>query len=275
MDALENCAHMADSDPENGNLRGTGILIINADDWGRNRETTDRIYDCVRRKTVSSVSAMVFMEDSERGAAQALEHNVDAGLHLNFTTPFSAPSVSERLTKHQQRVTAYLKRWRLNQAIFHPGLTSSFRYVAEAQLDEYARLFGAPPARLDGHHHMHLCANALFGGLMPAGTIVRRNFSFRTGEKGFVNRRYRRFVDRTLARRHRLTDFFFALAPLEPFDRLTEILSLSRRFVVEVVTHPVAQEEYRFLTGGGFLQLVSDFPLADCYAAGPNGSARF
>jgi hypothetical protein len=275
VNASENGTHVADSELKKDTLRGTGALIINADDWGRNRETTDRIGDCVRRKIVSSVSAMVFMEDSARGAAVAREQGVDAGLHLNFTEQFSAPGVSERLKKHQQPVIAYLKRRRINQAIFHPGLTNSFRYVMEAQLDEYACLFGAPPTRLDGHHHMHLCANVLFGRLMPAGTIARRNFSFRAGEKGFVNRKYRQFVDRTLARRHRLTDFFFALAPLEPSSRLTEIFSLSRHFVVEVETHPVAQDEYRFLTGGEFLQVVNAFPLADGYRAGPNGTSGF
>src|SRR5580704_8891452 len=64
-----------------------GLLILNADDWGRDRETTERIFDCVRRGTVSSVSAMVFMQDSERAAGIAREANVDAGLHMNFTTP--------------------------------------------------------------------------------------------------------------------------------------------------------------------------------------------
>ena len=67
-----------------------GLLIINADDWGFDRGTTDRIFQPALRKTVSSVSAMVFMEDSERAAAMARESEIDAGLHLNLTTPFSA-----------------------------------------------------------------------------------------------------------------------------------------------------------------------------------------
>jgi hypothetical protein len=32
---------------------------------------------------------MVFMEDSERAAARTREHGIEAGLHLNFTMPFS------------------------------------------------------------------------------------------------------------------------------------------------------------------------------------------
>src|SRR2546426_10477618 len=51
-----------------GEAPKAGLLIMNADDWGRDRQTTDRTFECVLRGTVSSVSAMVFMEDSERAA---------------------------------------------------------------------------------------------------------------------------------------------------------------------------------------------------------------
>ena len=53
------------------NKRCQSGLIINADDWGRDNETTDRSLDCVLRGSVSSVSAMMFMEDSERAAGIA------------------------------------------------------------------------------------------------------------------------------------------------------------------------------------------------------------
>jgi predicted glycoside hydrolase/deacetylase ChbG (UPF0249 family) len=245
---------------------GSGALIVNADDWGRDTANTDRILDCYRVGAIWSVSAMVFMQDSERAAQIALELGIDAGLHLNFTSPFSAPGVSSELLVHHERVAAYLRRCRINQAFFHPGLMRSFDYVVAAQLEEYAHLYGAPPTRLDGHHHMHLCANVLFGALMPAGTMVRRNFSFGPKEKGFLNRRYRQFVDERLARRHRLTDFFFSLAPLEPVDRLQNILALSHESTVELETHPGVPEEYRFLTGDEFLRRIRDLPLATHYA---------
>src|SRR6266853_755277 len=38
-----------------------GSLIVNADDWGRDPYTTDRILDCSARGVVSSVSAMVLL----------------------------------------------------------------------------------------------------------------------------------------------------------------------------------------------------------------------
>lgn len=244
----------------------SGVLILNADDWGRDRNTSDRILDCILRGTVSSTSAMVFMEDSERAAATAREREIDAGLHLNFTTPFSASSSPAQLLKHQRRVSAYLNRHALAQVVFHPGLVDSFEYVVTAQIDEYRRIYGHAPRRLDGHHHMHLCANVLLQGLLPAGTIVRRNFSFQAGEKNFWNRIYRKGVDGVLARRHRMVDCFFSLPPFEPQLRLERILAVARQSVVELETHPVNQDEYRFLMEDGVLRWTGNIPISPHFA---------
>ena len=250
-----------------------GILIVNADDWGWDHETTERISECVLRGTVSSVSAMVFMEDSERAAAMAQERVIDAGLHLNLLTAFSAARCPASLVQHQQELARYLQRHRFAQAMFHPALTRSFEYVVSAQLEEFSRLYGRLPGRIDGHHHFHLCANVLLAKLLPARTIVRRNLSFQPGEKSLYNRLYRKVVDRTLARRHRLTDFFLSLAPLEPPSRLQRIFSLARQSVVELMTHPVNSEEYRFLAGGEIFRWAGDCPIAPCFAVQPNGRA--
>jgi hypothetical protein len=214
---------------------------------------------------------MVFMEDSERAAAIARERGIDAGLHLNFTTSFSAPACPTRLIGRQQEVAAYLLRWRVNQVVFHPGLIRSFEYVVAAQLEEFHRLYGAKPARLDGHHHMHLCTNVLLAGLLPPNTIVRRNFSFQDGEKSFTNRLYRKIVDYGLGRRHRLVDFFFSLPPLEPQGRLERIRMLARHSVVEVETHPVKADEYRFLTGSEVARWTEGVSIAPRFSV-PRGS---
>jgi hypothetical protein len=181
--------------------------------------------------------------------------------------PFSAAGTPKQLLEHQQRVSAYLLRHRLSQVVFHPGLTDSFKYLVTAQLNEFSRLYGAVPDRLDGHHHMHLCANVLMPGLLTAGSLVRRNFSFQSGEKSFLNRLYRRAVDHVLARRHRLTDFLFCLQPLTPASRLQKIFSLANESTVEVETHPMNQEEYEFLVGGEIFRWTRDLSIAPCYGA--------
>ncbi len=248
-----------------------GLLIVNADDWGRDTENTDRTFDCVLCGAVSSVSAMVFMADSERAAGIARERGIDAGLHLNFTSPFSGPGASPVLLNHQHRLARFLQRHRLAQVLFHPGLTNSFEYVVSSQLDEFRRIYGEGPNRVDGHHHMHQCANVILRKLIPSGIVVRRNFTFQRGEKGLFNRGYRQFVDSMLKRRHHLTDFFFALPPLEPPDRLRKIFSLAQQFVVEVETHPVDQQEYRFLTKGEIFLFAGSVPVARRYVPLPSG----
>ena len=259
------------SDKPSSRFPVQGVLIINADDWGRDRETTDRILECVLHGAVSSASAMVFMEDSQRAASLAREHGVDTGLHLNFTSPYTARDCPPQLAEHQQSIASYLLRHRLAQIVFHPGLRRSFQYVVSSQVGEYRRLYGTGPLRLDGHHHMHLCANVIFGKLLPEGTIVRRNFSFQSGEKSVVNRWYRRFIDRRLARHHRLTNFLFSLPPIEPAGRLEKIFSLAREFAVELETHPVHPREYAFLTGGELCDLTRDLSVAPRFALPENG----
>jgi hypothetical protein len=256
----------SDLDPVNREKSQIGLLILNADDWGRDRQNTERILDCVLRRTVSSASGMVFMEDSERAAAIARERGIDVGLHINFTTSFSAKNCPTRLTDRHNEVAMYLLRHRLAPAVFHPLLASSFEYVVKAQLEEYHRIYGAEPVRLDGHHHMHLCANVIFGGLLPRWTLVRRNFSFGKGQKSLANRLYRRFVDGILARRHSLVDFFFSVAPIELPGRLQQIFSLARRHVVEVMTHPVNPKEYEFLAGGEILNWTEDVAISARFA---------
>jgi len=209
---------------------------------------------------------MVFMEDSERAAAIARERKIDAGMHLNFTTPFSGKGCPSRLVDRQREVAGCLPPRGIARAMFHPWLVRSFEYLVAAQLDEFHRLYGFAPARIDGHHHMHLCANVLFGGLLPAGTVVRRNFSFQAGEKSLSNRLYRQVVDRILARRHRLTDFLFSLPPLDAPGHLQRIFTLARQFVVEVETHPIKPEEYEFLAGGEIFRWTGNCPIARHFA---------
>jgi len=243
-----------------------GLLIVNADDWGRDAQNTDRTRDCIMRGTVSSVSAMVFMSDSERAAEIARERGIDAGLHLNFTTPFSARYCVGALREHQGKVAEYLNKYKFAQVVCHPGLRGSFAYLVEAQREEFRRLYGAQATRLDGHHHMHLCANVLLAKLLPTGSLVRRNFSFQRGEKSYANLLYRQVVDNLLAKRHRLTDYFFSLPPIEPRSRVERIVALARKFTVELETHPVNREEYGFLMEGGTLGWIPDVPVASRFA---------
>lgn len=253
---------------ESARLGKPGLLIVNADDWGGDSHTTDRTLACSLVKTISSVSAMVFMEDSERAAAIARDQGLDAGLHLNLTCGFSAPCCSPALREHQQRLARYLLKHPFARAVFHPGLVGSFEYVVAAQREEFHRLYGIEPDHIDGHHHMHLCANVLLSGLLAAGAKVRRHFSWERGEKRVRNSLFRYTTRLMLGRRHPQADYFFSLPPLEP-ARLDYIFSLAHRFVVELETHPVNDREYQFLTEGEVFRWTHDTPIASGYRVPP------
>jgi chitin disaccharide deacetylase len=250
-----------------GECARNNCLIVNADDWGRDSVTTNRILNCVDHNTISSVSAMVFMEDSERAAEIAQGSKVNVGLHLNFTLAHSAASCPAGLLEHQQRIARVLMRHKLAPAMFYPWLARSFEYVVKAQVDEFSRLYGTYPERIDGHHHMHLCANVLRQRLLPGGIVVRRNLSFGVGEKSRLNRMYRSRQDARLSQRYKLTDFFFDLSPVKPLERLKRICKLAAQFCVEVEAHPIREEEYAFMMNGGFESVCAEAQVARGYIA--------
>ena len=123
------------------------------------------------------------------------------------------------------------------------------------------------PAGIDGHHHMHLCANVLLGGLLPSGTIARRNFSFQPAEKSALNRLYHTISDHASSPGGiGLPTFSFSLPPFDPPHRLQTIFRIARQSVVELETHPVNPEEYRFLIRGEILARAADTQIAAGFA---------
>jgi predicted glycoside hydrolase/deacetylase ChbG (UPF0249 family) len=232
------------------------MLIVNADDWGRNTTSTDNTMDCFKNGRITSVSAMVFMEDSKRAAALALKNGLDAGLHLNFTTKFNPNIASSKLLECQQRVTAFLQKNRYYFLLYNPALKRDFQYVFSAQYEEYTRLYHQQPTHIDGHHHMHLCANVLLQKLIPRGSKVRRNFSFTSNEKGRVNRLYRFLADRWLRRRYQCTDFFFSIVPMHKSHRLRGIVELSLAHNVELMVHPEKPDEHHYLLSTEYMEMI-------------------
>jgi len=125
------------------------------------------------------------------------------------------------------------------------------------QNTEFLRLYGRAPSHLDGHQHLHLASNMLIGHVLPSGAKVRRSFSFFRGEKSVANRLYRSVIDRSLARRHRITDYFFSLEQHLSVDRIQRIAALARDANVELMTHPALRAEYDVLMSDGYRHAVS------------------
>ncbi|MCB1097955.1 MAG: ChbG/HpnK family deacetylase [Verrucomicrobiae bacterium] len=223
------------------------MLIVNADDWGGWHSATDAALKYFSKGIVTSASAMVFMEDSERAAGLAKENGLSTGLHLNFTQAFTGIAVNKQLERALRATSKYLCSSRLASLVYNPFLHASFSRLCAAQIEEYRRLYGTEPTHINGHQHMHLCMNVIISGFLPRGAIVRRNFTFRKGEKSFLNRAYRDILDARLSRHHTLTDQFYSLKSAIEHRRLSAILEASKTNSVELMTHPEWVIESQFL----------------------------
>jgi predicted glycoside hydrolase/deacetylase ChbG (UPF0249 family) len=202
---------------------------------------------------------MVFMSDSARSASLALEAKMPVGLHFNLTEAFTADHVSETARAAQNRTRRFLRASKYALLIYNPFLRHDFIRAFRSQYSEFERLYGRAPTHIDGHQHMHLSMNVLFQHLLPLGAKVRRSFSFAASEKGFLNRSYRTLVDRKLAKRHVLTDWFFALKI--NLDILNRILGISRASDVELMVHPERNQECEFLLSKDFSDSIADVKL--------------
>ena len=240
------------------------MLIINADDWGRSVAETNAALRCHGNGRLTSVSAMVFMKDSQRAADLAKQNNINVGLHLNFTEAFTGSCVPRSLPECHERVASFLRRGKYSQLLYNPFLRKEFSYSYRAQAAEFERLFGQPVSRVDGHHHMHLCANLLLSETVPPGMKIRRNFSFWPGEKSCLNRTYRALVDRWLQRRYRLPDYFFDLTQAIREEKMARVVELANSTEVELMTHPIIRAESDYLLGDGFQAVLGRINTASC-----------
>lgn len=236
------------------------MLIITADDWGMNAKATNSILTCFRLGSLTSCSAMVYMADSIRSSQKALENGLDVGLHLNFIAPFTSTGASSTLIHSHEQVRRFLSKSRYHSVFYHPWLRKHFDYLFRKQYDEFLRLYGKEPSHLDGHRHLHLCMNVILDNILPMGSTIRRNHTFNVGEKDAVTRLYRRIVDRRLAARYRITDYFFDVWPFESIGRIIEIVKLSGNYTVELMVHPERPAQFRFITGPEFCDLMQDAP---------------
>lgn len=232
------------------------MLIINADDWGRSIAETDAALTCYREGRITSVSAMVFMADSERAAELANANGLAVGLHLNFSEPFTDDKCPESLRDCHNRIVRFLKRHKYAQILYNPSLRKEFAYSYHTQSEEFLRLFGRAPSHIDGHHHMHLCANLLLSDIIPAGIRMRRSFSFWPGEKSWLNRMYRALIDRWLQRRYRLPDYFFDLTQSIRGGEMARVMELARSSKVELMAHPIISAESDYLMGDQFRSML-------------------
>lgn len=235
------------------------MLIINADDLGRNKTATNNTIQCFEHGAITSASAMVFMADSERAAKLALEKKLDVGLHLNLDERFTVEGISQSLHERHNKVVSFLSGSKFSFLIYNPFLRHDFEYLFKVQYEEFSRLYGKIPSRIDGHHHLHLCMNMLIDRIIPKGLWVRRNFTFSRGEKPIFNRLYRHIIDRQLLKRYQCIDFSYSLNSKQNIqNRLHKIIEQSKTTQVELLTHPEIKNQFTYLTSPEYLNITAN-----------------
>lgn len=224
------------------------LLIVNADDFGRNAESTDAILDCYSAGGITSASAMVWMEDSRRARDLAEEVGIPVGLHLNLTQPLTDPAVPTDIRNRQAALVRYFgspARW-----VFNPILRRGVERSIDEQVDQYLTLYGRAPTHIDGHHHVHISPNVLVARALPRGIKIRPSFTFFEGEKWLLNRVVRHGLNAYIARRFRSPRYFFSIRTLHPDLGGTGMyrkLRFAERGAVEIMCHPAFDDERRVL----------------------------
>jgi len=231
------------------------MLIVNADDFGASRNTTDAVLGTVDGGAVTSVSAMVWMPDSTSAAALARERGMSVGLHLNLSLPFTAKDVPTDVAQVQARLTTTFTKegWRGGRTQGRTARADVTRAVND-QLGEFRRLFGEP-AHINGHHHVHIIDVVL--DTLPPDIPIRQALA----TPGTVGERDRRHA--SIAKRFRTTTAALDLRSIHPdlggsgFD----VLELAREGSLEVVTHPQLRDERDALLGQAWREAVKELEL--------------
>jgi len=231
------------------------MLIINADDLGMDRLTTDRILDCFRHKRISNTTAMMFMGDSERSAEAAMSCHLPVGLHLNFTKPFDARYVTSTLRDYHNTLVKYFTGVKHARIIYNPFIRRHVDYCFKAQFEEFERLYGKPPTHIDGHHHVHLTANLMFSYLIPSATKIRRNVSF-SKKKSFFSNWWRSLIDKIIKKRFQTTDLFLGLYSYVDAIDILSMIEKTNDCSVEFMVHPGLLPEYDFLISDRFAEII-------------------
>lgn len=127
-----------------------------ADDFAMTPGVSRGILEALAEKRLSAASALVTSPFWPEGAAalRGLEAQADIGLHLNLThgtplgpMPIFAPA--GQFPELGKVLKAALKRQLPETEI---------RSEIERQIEAFQRHFGAPPAFVDGHHHVQILA---------------------------------------------------------------------------------------------------------------------
>lgn len=226
----------------------SGLLIVNADDWGGGEQTTDAILQTFEAGRITSASGMVYTPDSSRAAEIAKRNDLPVGLHINLTEPFTDPATPTGIRERQKRVAATLGNdrcddepgtRRLRMWVFDPSIAADVNRSITDQLERFEELYGGPPTHFDGHNHVDLCPNVFLSPAIPRGSRVRNSLGGFSLEHT-VGGAFRSLRQRLRGRRFVSTTYVLNISTLHlPEDGPPDPhLRLADEAPLEVMGHP-------------------------------------
>ncbi len=239
------------------------LLIVNADDFGWDDAATDLTIACFGAGQITSATAMMYMEDSDRAAELALEHDLPVGLHLNFTDRFSGASVPDPVRRRQAKACEIFGGggMRLRSWTYDPRIQGLVEAAVGDQLERFRALYGREPTHVDGHNHVQACPNVVRAKAL-------RGFKLRNALWSWPSTRSAMGAARALrrgltARGHLSTRYFLDIAELYRLspEAMAERVGLARTTSVEVMGHPRFEQELEGLTSLAWEQAIAALPL--------------
>jgi predicted glycoside hydrolase/deacetylase ChbG (UPF0249 family) len=249
----------------------SGLLVVNADDWGGSEATTDAILGTFEAGRITSTSGMVYMPDSERAAELAVRVGLPVGLHLNLTEPFADPATPVEVRERQRRVAARLGgagrdghpgTARLRKWLYDPAIRADVDRAIADQLERFEALYGRAPTHFDGHNYVDLCPNVFLSRSLPAGAAMRNSLDCYPLERSAMGA-VRALRQRLRSRRLRSTRYLLHIAQLrlDEADAPDPRLRLARDAPVEVMGHPDDEAELAAFMSPAWERVMGEYRL--------------
>lgn len=249
----------------------SGLLVVNADDWGGSEATTEAILGTFEAGRITSTSGMVYMPDSERAAELAARVGLPVGLHLNLTEPFADPATPVEVRERQRRVAARLGgasrdghpgTARLRKWLYDPAIKADVDKAIADQLERFEALYGGAPTHFDGHNYVDLCPNVFLSRSLPAGAAMRNSLDRYPLERSAMGA-VRALRQRLRSRRLRSTRYLLHIAQLRLDEAETPDprLRLARDAPVEVMGHPDDEAELAAFMSPAWERVMGEYRL--------------
>jgi predicted glycoside hydrolase/deacetylase ChbG (UPF0249 family) len=225
-------------------------LIVNADDLGYNAHHTDTTLECLTARRITSATAMVYMEDSDRASAILKHADLGIGVHLNLSEAFTDPRTPRGVRARQARLLSRFHEHgprRLRRWLYDPLIQAEVERSIADQFQRFQELYGRPPTHVDGHQHVHLSPNVFLARAIPSGTAFRNSLNRYPVTRSAVGIA-RTVRQRAISARFRSTDHLFDINDVDPRPlapgQADHWLRLADSAAVEVMAHPGFPQEF-------------------------------